>query len=262
MRLAGKIAIITGGASGIGHEASKLFAAHGAVVMVADRNLDGAGRVAQEIQARGGKASAYKVDVAQEAEVKAMIEAAVAGHGRLDILVNNAGYGIAGTVVTTSEADWDALMAVNVKGVFFGCKYAIPVMEKQGRGAIVNTASGAAHVGIVNRAAYVASKGAVDALTRAMATDHALTGIRINAVAPGTIETPYFAEMLAKSPNAAGLKRGLEMRQAMERLGKPIEIANAMLFLASDEASFCTGTTLVVDGGWTAQGDRLAQYQG
>ena len=230
--------------------------------MVADRNLDGAGRVAQEIQARGGKASAYKVDVAQEAEVKAMIEAAVAGHGRLDILVNNAGYGIAGTVVTTSEADWDALMAVNVKGVFFGCKYAIPVMEKQGRGAIVNTASGAAHVGIVNRAAYVASKGAVDALTRAMATDHALTGIRINAVAPGTIETPYFAEMFAKSPNAAGLKRGLEMRQAMERLGKPIEIANAMLFLASDEASFCTGTTLVVDGGWTAQGDRLAQYQG
>jgi meso-butanediol dehydrogenase / (S,S)-butanediol dehydrogenase / diacetyl reductase len=262
MRLAGKIAIITGGASGIGHEASKLFAANGAVVMVADRDLDGATRVVQEIQARGGKASAYKVDVAQETEVKAMVEAAVAGHGRLDILVNNAGYGIAGTVVTTSEADWDALMAVNVKGVFFGCKYAIPVMEKQGRGAIVNTASGAAHVGIVNRAAYVASKGAVDALTRAMATDHALTGIRINAVAPGTIETPYFAEMFAKSPNAAGLKRGLEMRQAMERLGRPIEIANAMLFLASDEASFCTGTTLVVDGGWTAQGDRLAQYQG
>ena len=151
-----------------------------------------------------------------------MIEAAVAAHGCLDILVNNAGYGIAGTVVTTSEADWDALMAVNVKGVFFGCKYAIPVMEKQGGGAIVNTASGAAHVGIVNRAAYVASKGAVDALTRAMATDHALTGIRINAVAPGTIETPYFAEIFAKSPNAAGLRRGLEMRQAMERLGKPI----------------------------------------
>ena len=95
-----------------------------------------------------------------------------------------------------------------------------------------------------------------------MATDHALTGIRINAVAPGTIETPYFAEIFAKSPNAAGLRRGLEMRQAMERLGKPIEIAHAMLFLASDEASFCTGTTLVVDGGWTAQGDRLAQYQG
>jgi len=262
MRLAGKIAIITGGASGIGHEAAKLFAANGAVVTVADRDLDGATRVVQEIEAQGGKASACKVDVAQEAEVKAMIVAVVAAHGRLDILVNNAGYGIAGTVVTTSEADWDALMAVNVKGVFFGCKYAIPVMEKQGGGAIVNTASGAAHVGIVNRAAYVASKGAVDALTRAMATDHALAGIRINAVAPGTIETPYFAEIFAKSPNATGLRRGLEMRQAMERLGKPIEIARAMLFLASDEASFCTGTTLVVDGGWTAQGDRMAQYQG
>jgi meso-butanediol dehydrogenase / (S,S)-butanediol dehydrogenase / diacetyl reductase len=262
MRLAGKIAIITGGASGIGHAASKLFAANGAVVTVADRDLDGATRVVREIEVQGGKASAYQVDVAQEAEVKAMIEAAIAAHGRLDILVNNAGYGFAGTVVTTSEADWDALMAVNVKGVFFGCKYAIPVMEKQGSGAIVNTASGAARVGIVNRAAYVASKGAVDALTRAMATDHALAGIRINAVAPGTIETPYFAEIFAKSPNAAGLKRGLEMRQAMERLGKPIEIARAMLFLASDEASFCTGTTLIVDGGWTAQGDRLAQYQG
>lgn len=149
MRLAGKIAIITGGASGIGHEASKLFAANGAVVMVADRDLEGATRVVQEIKAQGGKASAYQVDVAQEAEVKAMVEATVAAHGRLDILVNNAGYGFAGTVVTTSEADWDALMAVNVKGVFFGCKYAIPAMEKQGGGAIVNTASGAARVGIV-----------------------------------------------------------------------------------------------------------------
>jgi NAD(P)-dependent dehydrogenase (short-subunit alcohol dehydrogenase family) len=181
-----------------------------------------------------------------------MVDAVVARHGRLDILVNNAGYGFAGTVVTTSEQDWDALMAVNVKGVFFGCKHAIPVMERQGGGVIVNTASAVATIGITDRAAYVASKGAVAALTRAMAIDHVAAGIRINCVAPGTIESPYFTEIL-KAPNSAELRRGLEQRQAMERLGQPIEIAKAMLFLASDDSSFCTGSTLTADGGWTAR---------
>jgi meso-butanediol dehydrogenase/(S,S)-butanediol dehydrogenase/diacetyl reductase len=249
MKLAGKIAVITGAGSGIGHEAAKLFAAEGAIVIVADRNLEAAKSVAAEI---GGKASAHQVDVSKEAEVETMIEAAVAAHGRLDILVNNAGFGFAGTVVTTSESDWDALMAVNVKGVFFGCKYAIPQMEKQGGGVIVNTASAVANVGITDRAAYVASKGAVAALTRAMAIDHVAAKIRINCVAPGTIESPYFAKILS-GPDGAELRRGLEQRQAMERLGQPIEIARAMLFLASDDASFCTGTTLVADGGWTAR---------
>jgi NAD(P)-dependent dehydrogenase (short-subunit alcohol dehydrogenase family) len=253
MRLAGKIAIITGGGSGIGHEAAKLFASEGATVMVADRNLSAAESVAAEIVAQGGKAAAHKVDVSMEGEVKGMIDKAVADHGRLDILVNNAGFGFAGTVVNTSEADWDALMAVNVKGVFFGCKYAIPAMERQGGGAIVNTASAVANIGITDRAAYVASKGAVAALTRAMAIDHVAAKIRINCVAPGTIESPYFAEIFARSANAAELRRGLEQRQAMERLGQPIEIARAMLFLASDESSFCTGTTLTADGGWTAR---------
>lgn len=253
MRLAGKIAIITGSGSGIGHQAAKLFAAEGATVMVADRNLPAAEAVAAEIAAAGAKASAHQVDVGKEAEVAAMVEKCVARHGRLDILVNNAGFGFAGTVVNTSEADWDALMAVNVKGVFFGCKYAIPVMERQGGGAIVNTASAVANIGITDRAAYVASKGAVAALTRAMALDHVAAKIRINCVAPGTIESPYFAEIFARSPDAAGLRRGLEQRQAMERLGQPIEIARAMLFLASDESSFCTGTTLTADGGWTAR---------
>jgi NAD(P)-dependent dehydrogenase (short-subunit alcohol dehydrogenase family) len=198
------------------------------------------------------------VDVAKEAEVAGMVEKTVAAHGRLDILVNNAGYGIAGTVVSTTEADWNALMAVNVNGVFFGCKHAIPAMERQGGGAIVNTASAAANIGIHDRAAYVASKGAVAALTRAMAIDHVDAGIRINAVAPGTIESPYFKTILS-GPNGAELRRGLEERQAMERLGQPVEIAQAMLWLASDDASFCTGTVLVVDGGWTARGDRKAK---
>lgn len=258
MKLAGRIAIITGGGSGIGHAACKLFAQEGATVIVADRNRAAAESVVQEIIFAGGKAEPIEVDVAKEAEVKAMVEKTVAAHGRIDILVNNAGYGIAGTVVSTSEADWDALMAVNVKGVFLGCKHVIPVMAKQGGGAIVSTASAAANIGIHDRAAYVASKGAVAALTRAMAIDHVEDGIRINAVAPGTIESPYFTRILS-GPDGAELRRGLEERQAMERLGQPVEIAQAMLWLASDDASFCTGTVMVVDGGWTARGDRKLQ---
>jgi NAD(P)-dependent dehydrogenase (short-subunit alcohol dehydrogenase family) len=253
MKLAGRIAIITGAGSGIGHEAAKLFAAEGAHVVVADKNEKAAGAVADEISAAGHRAEAAAVDVTREADLKALIDGVVARHGRLDILVNNAGYGIAGTVVSTSEADWDALMAVNVKGVFFGCKHAVPVMAAQGGGVIVNTASAVANVGITNRAAYVASKGAVAALTRAMAMDHVADGVRINCVAPGTIETPYFAEIFAKSDDAAALRAGLEARQAMNRLGRPIEIARAMLYLASDDSSFSTGSTLVVDGGWTAR---------
>ena len=255
MKLADKVAIVTGGGSGIGRAACALFAKEGACVIVADRDLPAATRVAGEIAQAGGKASPLAVDVARESEIMAMVEAVVSAHGRIDILINNAGYGVAGTVTTTSEADWDALMAVNVKGVFLGCKHVIPVMARNGGGAIVSTASAVAQVGIHDRAAYVASKGAVAALTRAMAIDHVADGIRVNAVAPGTIETPYFTTILG-GPGGAELRFGLEQRQAMERLGQPAEIAQAMLWLASDDASFCTGTVLVVDGGWTARGDR------
>jgi meso-butanediol dehydrogenase/(S,S)-butanediol dehydrogenase/diacetyl reductase len=155
--------------------------------------------------------------------------------------------------VETEEDDWNALMAVNVNGVFLGCKYAIPIMAKQGGGAIVSVASVVANVGITNRAAYCASKGAVAALTRAMALDHVHQNIRINAVAPGTIHSPYFDDILARSENADEVLRGLKERQAMNRLGLPEEIAAGMLFLASDEASFCTGTILTIDGGMTAR---------
>ena len=253
MKLKNKIAIVTGGGSGIGRETCQLFAQEGACVIVADRDLSSAKRVAEDIIKAGGKAEAFAVDVTKSADIKSMIDHAVSGHGRLDILVNNAGYGIAGTVVDTSEEDWNALMAVNVNGVYLGCKYAIPIMEKQGGGVIVNTASTVARVGITNRAAYVASKGAVGALTRAMALDHVGNNIRINAVGPGTIESPYFDEIFAKAADPVALRKGLEARQPMNRLGKPIEIAKAILFLASDDASFCTGTILFADGGWTAR---------
>ena len=181
-----------------------------------------------------------------------MIEAAIDRFGRLDVLVNNAGYGIPGTVVETEEDDWNALMAVNVTGVFLACKHAIPVMAGQGGGVIVNVASVVASVGITNRAAYCASKGAVAALTRAMAIDHVGDKIRVNAIAPGTIRSPYFDEILAKSPNPSEVLAGLENRQAMKRLGEPNEIASGILYLASDDSSFCTGTILTVDGGMTA----------
>ncbi|MAU44305.1 MAG: short-chain dehydrogenase [Yangia sp.] len=251
MRLAGKIAVVTGSASGIGHETAKLFAAEGAHVVVADRDADAAAKVALELAADGAAGEVVAVDVSQEDQVKALLDGVKSRHGRLDILVNNAGYGFAGTVADTSVEDWDALFAVNVRGVFLGCKHAVPIFAAQGGGIIVNTTSGGAIVGIANRAAYTASKGAVAALTRAMAIDHADDMIRVNCVAPGTIETPYFTEIFAKSPDAAALRKGLEDRQVMGRLGRPEEIARAILFLASDDATFCTGSTLVVDGGWT-----------
>jgi NAD(P)-dependent dehydrogenase (short-subunit alcohol dehydrogenase family) len=155
--------------------------------------------------------------------------------------------------VETDEDAWDALMAVNVRGVFLCSKYAIPVMKANGGGTIVNTASVVAAVGIANRAAYCASKGAVAALTRAIAIDHVGDGIRCNAIAPGTIDTPYFDDILSKSADAAATRKALAARQLLGRLGTPEEIAAGILFLASDESRFATGTILTLDGGMTAQ---------
>ena len=250
MRLKNKVCLVTGGGSGIGRATCELFAAEGALLSVVDKNR----QAAQETAERCGRDDvlALEADVSRSADVGRMIDETVARFGRLDVLVNNAGYGIPGSVVETTEEDWDALMAVNLNGVFFGCKYAIPIMARQGGGVIVNTASVVANVGIADRAAYCASKGAVAALTRAMAIDHVGQNIRVNAIAPGTIRSPYFDEILAKSENAAEILRGLEERQLMKRLGDPGEIAYGMLYLASDESSFCTGSILTVDGGMTA----------
>jgi meso-butanediol dehydrogenase / (S,S)-butanediol dehydrogenase / diacetyl reductase len=193
------------------------------------------------------------MDVSRDDDAQRVVHQTVEAFGRLDVLVNNAGYGFAGTVVDTDEEAWDDLMAVNVRGVYLCSKHAIPAMAKNGGGAIVNTASVVAAVGIRNRAAYCASKGAVAALTRAIAIDHVAEGIRCNAVAPGTIDTPYFDEILRKSPVAADSRKALEARQLLGRLGTPEEIAAGILFLASDESRFATGTILTIDGGMTAQ---------
>jgi meso-butanediol dehydrogenase / (S,S)-butanediol dehydrogenase / diacetyl reductase len=252
MRLNDKVCLVTGGGSGIGRATCQIFAAEGARLVIADRNKAAAEVTAALCEGPNGAPLVVEADVAQAADSKAMIEAAIDRFGRLDVLVNNAGYGIPGTVVETEEDDWNALMAVNVTGVFLACKHAIPVMAGQGGGVIVNVASVVASVGITNRAAYCASKGAVAALTRAMAIDHVGEKIRVNAIAPGTIRSPYFDEILAKSPNPSEVLAGLENRQAMKRLGEPNEIASGILYLASDDSSFCTGTILTVDGGMTA----------
>jgi meso-butanediol dehydrogenase/(S,S)-butanediol dehydrogenase/diacetyl reductase len=253
MRLKQKVCIITGGGSGIGRATALLFAAEGAQLIIADKDGPRAQAVASECADKGAQAIAVEADVADSADVKRMITETVRRFGRLDVLVNNAGYGIAGSVVETDEDAWDALMAVNVRGVFLCCKHAIPVMKANDGGTIVNTASVVAAVGIGDRAAYCASKGAVAALTRAIAVDHVGDGIRCNAVAPGTIDTPYFDDILGKSPDPAATRKALAARQLIGRLGTAEEIAAGILFLASDESRFATGTILTLDGGMTAQ---------
>jgi meso-butanediol dehydrogenase / (S,S)-butanediol dehydrogenase / diacetyl reductase len=238
MRLKQKVCIITGGGSGIGRATSLLFADEGAQLVIADKRATSAQAVASECASRGAQAMAVEANVASAPDVKRMIEQAVERFGRLDVLVNNAGYGIPGTVVETDEDAWDALMAVNVRGVFLCSKYAIPVMKANGGGTIVNTASVVATVGVGNRAAYCASKGAVAALTRAIAIDHVGDGIRCNAIAPGTIDTPYFDDILKKSPDPGATRKALAARQLLGRLGTPEEIAAGILFLASDESRF------------------------
>ena len=247
MRLKDKAAIVTGAGAGIGAAVAALFAKEGARVLAVDR--DGA-RASEVADKTGGLA--MEADVSDEAAVAAMVRHAQEAFGRIDVLVNNAGYGIRGSVVDTAAGDWDALMAVNLKGVFLCSKHAIPIMAAGGGGVIVNTASNVAHVGLADRAAYVASKGGVAALTRAMALDHAGQNIRVNAVAPGVTWSSYFDRMLETHPDPQGFVAALNARAPMNRVAQPIEIANAILWLAGGESSFATGSILTVDGGMTA----------
>jgi len=247
-RLDGKRAVITGAAAGIGLSAATIFVREGANVLLADRDVDAA---AQAATALGPAAEAIAVDVADSAQVARMVAIATERLGGIDVLVNNAGYGIRGSVVTTEEADWDALMAVNLKGVYLCCRYAIPIMVAAGGGVIVNTASNVATVGIADRAAYVASKGGVAALTRAMALDHARDNIRVNCVAPGVTRSSYFDRMIREAADPDAFVEALAARAPMHRLAAPEEIANAILFLACDESSFATGSMLTIDGGMT-----------
>jgi NAD(P)-dependent dehydrogenase (short-subunit alcohol dehydrogenase family) len=230
-----------------------VFAREGARLSLCDRHLDSAQETAALCRREGAEPPlALHADMGRPDDVHRMIDETLDRFGRIDVLVNNAGYGLKATVAETSLEEWNALMAVNVTGVFLACRQVIPVMARQGGGVIVNVASVTAHTAIRDRAAYCASKGAVAALTRAMAIDHVEDNVRVNAIAPGTIHTPYFDEIIARADDPEGALRELEERQAMKRLGRPEEIADGILYLACEESSFCTGTLLTVDGGMTA----------
>jgi 2-keto-3-deoxy-L-fuconate dehydrogenase len=256
-RLDRKTAFVTGAGSGIGEQIARLFARQGAHVILADIRLDEVERVAVEIKAAGGSARAEHLDVAEESSVREAIERVASMDGRLDILVNNAGVSHVGNVLETSLEDWERVMRVNARGVFLCAREAVRQMLAQSPegGVIINMSSVAATIGIDRRLPYSASKGAVLAMTRSIAIDFVTQGIRCNAICPGTVQTPFVEGYLAR--NFAGhedeVRQQLHARQPIGRMGQPDEIASAALYLASDEASFVTGSALIIDGGWTAK---------
>ncbi len=250
MRLQGKVCLITGAGSGIGRSSALLFAREGASVAVADLDAASAEACVGEIAAAGGEAAAFTVDVTHEADCEALAAAVGARYGRIDVLFNNAGIAGVGTVQGTSLELWEAVMAVNVRGVFLVSKYVVPRMIAQGSGSIINMSSCIAEIGLADRASYAASKGAVLALSRQMQADYARHGIRVNALLPGTIHTPFVDRYLAEhyADPEVGLAN-IRKRQLTGELGRPEEVAQAALFLASDESSFVLGSGLFVDGG-------------
>ena len=251
-RFDGKVVLVTGAGSGIGEATALAFAAEGALVAVNDLAPKKAAATVRKIEAKGGRAIAVPGDVADARTAAAIVATVLKRHRRLDVLVNNAGTGVAGTVLTTTEEDWDRLMRVNVKSMFLLSRAALPSMIARKRGAIVNTSSIAGVAAVKDRAAYTASKHAVVGLTKAMALDHVGQGIRINCICPGTTMTPWVTERLKETADPRATLAAMTARQPMGRLGKPKEIAAGILYLASDEASFATGTALVVDGGFAA----------
>ncbi len=246
-----KVALITGGASGIGKATAVRFAEEGAAVVVFDLKEEGRG-VAENVVEAGGRATFVQGDVTRAADCEAAVQKTVSEFGRLDILFNNAGIIRRASVVDTTEEEWDRVMAVNVKSVFLLSKVAIPVMARTGGGVIVNTASGWGLVGGRKAASYCASKAAIVNLTRAMALDHAGQNIRVNCVCPGDTDTPMLREEARQlGENEKHFLVGSAQRP-MGRMGRPEEIAQAVVFLVSDASSYVTGTALVVDGGGLA----------
>jgi NAD(P)-dependent dehydrogenase (short-subunit alcohol dehydrogenase family) len=245
-----KVVIVTGARSGIGLATAIRFANEGAKVVVAD--VRDARQEVGEMAKRRSEALFIQADVSIESQVAALLEKAVAAFGRVDVLVNNAGMELAKTVTDTTEAEWERLMNVNLKGVFLCSKATIPVMQRGGGGVIVNVASELGLVGGSEIAAYAASKGGVVQLTKAMAIDHIGDGIRVNCVAPGPVSTPLLEQIIESSSNPEEERKGIVGKTLLKRLARPEEIANVIVFLASDEASYMTGAIVSVDGGWTA----------
>jgi NAD(P)-dependent dehydrogenase (short-subunit alcohol dehydrogenase family) len=257
MRLANKVALVTGAGTGIGRATVTLLAQEGARVVVQDVNADTAEETAQLINHAGGEAVSISGDVSSNAAAEAMVERAVDSYGRLDVLFNNAGIWRGGTILDISEEDWDRTMSVNVKGMYLVSRYAVQQMMRQESGSIINAASVAALRGSPMSAAYHASKGAVLLLTKCMAVDFGRYGIRVNCICPGIIDTQMADQFLTyRSLGDDDRKQALietyEERHPIGRFGQPAEVAKVVLFLASDEASFVSGAAWSVDGGLIA----------
>jgi len=255
------VAIVTGAASGIGRASALALAREGASVLVADLDAAGAARVAAEIEGAGGRAAGQRTDVSDPASAAAMVEAAVRAFGGLDVLHNNAAasdpgvIGADGELVDLDLAVWERTLAVNLRGPMLGCKYAIPRMLERGGGAIVNTSSASGLVGDLARVAYGVSKAGLDSLTRYVATQYGKRGIRCNSIAPGVIATPALESNVTREQIAIYARNHLT-----PRLGRPEDIAAAVVFLASDAAAFITGQTLCVDGGLLAHHPTYSEF--
>lgn len=246
--LQGNVAVVTGGATGIGGATARTLAECGALISILDQDAETANLTRDEIVSAGGVCDFFQCSVNDVEQVRNAVEAIVHKHGRIDILVNNAGIQLYGDVVTTSEDDWDRLMGVNVRGAFLTSKHVIPHMLDRG-GAVVNVGSVQSFTAVTNSVAYVTGKHAILGLTRAMALDYAQRGIRANCVCPGAIDTPMLRWAASLSPDPEAVIRNCDRMHAMGRIGQPDEVANAIAYLVSPLASFITGATLVVDGG-------------
>jgi NAD(P)-dependent dehydrogenase (short-subunit alcohol dehydrogenase family) len=248
----GRTAIVTGAASGIGRASAELFASEGAFVALVDRDLIGLQQTLAAIEGTKGEASLHVGDVSIAEFALAATREIIARRGRLDVLMTAAGFSCGGTVVTTDPADWDAVFRTNVGGTWLWSRAAVPEMQRQGSGSIITLASQLAIAGGSNNSAYIAAKGAIISLTRTMALDFAMDGIRVNAIAPGAVDTPMLRRSFARHADPEPVREASRNRHAMKRFGRAEEVAEAALHLASDASSFTTGTVMVVDGGWLA----------
>jgi NAD(P)-dependent dehydrogenase (short-subunit alcohol dehydrogenase family) len=250
MRLKDKVILITGSGSGIGKSTALLFGQEGATVVVNDLNEQHGSETVEEIRQAGGEAVFIRADVTKAAEVESMVNQVIDQYGRIDVLFNNAGISGVGAAHELSEEVWDRVINVNIKGAFLPSKYVLPHMMQRKEGSIINMSSCIAEIGLLRRTAYAASKGAVLALTKSMQTDYAPYNIRINALLPGTILTPFVEDYLKKSyDDEEEALRGIRARQLSGDLGRPEDVAKAALFLASDESKFMMGSPLYIDGG-------------